>query len=577
MVTIWPSPGNSLTTSFSFFSSRSPRDSTARTSLPIDQSVTTSADVCAVPSPALQDDGEPTYWNSNGEFNPMPTDPSPASDAVLGANDYVGNSDEANIDAEFSVPEESGTIDSSGFVQYYLDKLCPLHSLIQGPEDPFRMFVLDYLQDSSLIRDCIPWYDPKDLGIPHLQAARRLCEEFLNTLRNDLNESPVDTMSDREKSFLIGSMAYWEAAAAFTIDQPLSSINYLLPFLVEPDVINLNPLTGVCTPVCINLARVAVCARQQRMMAKIHPLGWDQGAVHAVSQDILTVARTSMTFVLNYHASCPTVTQDLGDSTRRLLQLISEIYNLACLVEVYRSFPCLMGSDDDPGTISSPATSSGGGSSGSRNQCQSGSQLQSAGYLIEDLALTMLDLLQELPERHNSTLWQTIPLVISGSVLHISAKPLHYTRTDDCDLSRSTPSLLRKLQSDVTEVDNAAATNIVRALPRFFNEEWIDPAECRMETVWSGIMANTADSLPFVGRLPHSATGRMGTGEWISAGYNSYGMTNGLLCGTAVAEMALGNDVSAWFPEVYLVNEERLRGPMFQKENMTEEYLKRST
>ncbi|RSL91143.1 hypothetical protein CEP51_000359 [Fusarium floridanum] len=131
------------------------------------------------------------------------------------------------------------------------------------------------------------------------------------------------------------------------------------------------------------------------------------------------------------------------------------------------------------------------------------------------------------------------------------------------------------ITSDDTEVDNAAATNIVRALPRFFNEEWIDPAECRMETVWSGIMANTADSLPFVGRLPHSATGRMGTGEWISAGYNSYGMTNGLLCGTAVAEMALGNDVSAWFPEVYLVNEERLRGPIFQKENMTEEYLKR--
>jgi glycine/D-amino acid oxidase-like deaminating enzyme len=57
-------------------------------------------------------------------------------------------------------------------------------------------------------------------------------------------------------------------------------------------------------------------------------------------------------------------------------------------------------------------------------------------------------------------------------------------------------------------------------------------------------MAYTADSLPFVGRLPACVTGRGGKGEWISARYNSYGMANGLGCGEAVAKMMLGVKVS---------------------------------
>lgn len=94
---------------------------------------------------------------------------------------------------------------------------------------------------------------------------------------------------------------------------------------------------------------------------------------------------------------------------------------------------------------------------------------------------------------------------------------------------------------------------------------------------WSGIIALTADSLPFVGRLDGRLSGRKSqqcsadSSEWISAGYNGQGMVFAWLCGTALAVMIMGLEeesipaspgypggiLSEWFPKELLLDDKR--------------------
>ena len=111
-------------------------------------------------------------------------------------------------------------------------------------------------------------------------------------------------------------------------------------------------------------------------------------------------------------------------------------------------------------------------------------------------------------------------------------------------------------------------------VPRLFTKNWV-AENPEVRGIWTGIMCYTGDQLPFVGKLPSTATGRSGSGEWVAAGWNTYGMTNGLLTGIALGKMILGEDVSEWFPEAYLITEERLNGSKFKVQAVLEDYFKR--
>ncbi|OJJ50751.1 hypothetical protein ASPZODRAFT_148182 [Penicilliopsis zonata CBS 506.65] len=118
-------------------------------------------------------------------------------------------------------------------------------------------------------------------------------------------------------------------------------------------------------------------------------------------------------------------------------------------------------------------------------------------------------------------------------------------------------TLLRDtLSPDDSTLGRGSLANLQQTLPAYFgrpSEQW------KLVSAWSGIMGFSSDGLPVVGRLPLSITRRSGNGEWIAAAFNGYGMANCLLAGEALARMMLGDDVSAWFPETYLVDEERVR------------------
>ncbi|KIW46518.1 uncharacterized protein PV06_02186 [Exophiala oligosperma] len=129
--------------------------------------------------------------------------------------------------------------------------------------------------------------------------------------------------------------------------------------------------------------------------------------------------------------------------------------------------------------------------------------------------------------------------------------------------------------ADDSQVGEESVETVSNILPRVFTEKWM-PQKPKVQRIWTGVMSRTGDTLPFVGWLCSTATGRPGKGEWIAAGWNSYGMTNGLTSGRAVALMMLGKDPPDWFPSAYLPTEERLNKPAFTAEAATLRFLDES-
>lgn len=114
-----------------------------------------------------------------------------------------------------------------------------------------------------------------------------------------------------------------------------------------------------------------------------------------------------------------------------------------------------------------------------------------------------------------------------------------------------------------------------------------------VKSLWSGIMGFTPDHVPWVGKLPESVASHRGNylsaaptspttittngsangsapgapgekgGEYIAAGFNGYGMPLCWGCGEAVAKMLLGqqDEISEWFPESFMITEQRLASP----------------
>ncbi|KAI9155635.1 Gamma-glutamylputrescine oxidoreductase [Paramyrothecium foliicola] len=116
------------------------------------------------------------------------------------------------------------------------------------------------------------------------------------------------------------------------------------------------------------------------------------------------------------------------------------------------------------------------------------------------------------------------------------------------------------LTANDTYVPKEAKQALSTVLPNFFLKGWGAEKTSEIEAIWSGIQGHTADGLPIVGHVPASVTGEAGDSEqWIAAGFNGYGMDKCWLTGEALVRMMLDEDVSAWFPQCFLITERRLR------------------
>ncbi|OJA13466.1 hypothetical protein AZE42_04414 [Rhizopogon vesiculosus] len=114
-------------------------------------------------------------------------------------------------------------------------------------------------------------------------------------------------------------------------------------------------------------------------------------------------------------------------------------------------------------------------------------------------------------------------------------------------------------------------------------------AEGRVKAIWSGLLSESVDGMPWVGKVhvelagrkappasstpsalidPHSNTEKQKSaltaapGEWIAAGYSGEGMVHAWRSSQALALMLLGEDlteVNTWLPELFGVTDERAK------------------
>jgi glycine/D-amino acid oxidase-like deaminating enzyme len=93
---------------------------------------------------------------------------------------------------------------------------------------------------------------------------------------------------------------------------------------------------------------------------------------------------------------------------------------------------------------------------------------------------------------------------------------------------------------DDSTMDTSTVMSLNGCIPTVF-----EGGNTTMASCWSGIIAFTGDTMPFVGRIGDAVKKGKGEeetepGQWVSAGYNGEGMVYAWLCATAVAIMILG-------------------------------------
>ncbi|KAI1458802.1 FAD dependent oxidoreductase [Annulohypoxylon moriforme] len=111
--------------------------------------------------------------------------------------------------------------------------------------------------------------------------------------------------------------------------------------------------------------------------------------------------------------------------------------------------------------------------------------------------------------------------------------------------------------TDDTAFNEVIMKSLNECLPQYFGDNWgADDPEGRIRKAWTGIMGFSPDGFPFVGEMP---------GEkdlWVSTSFQGHGMVLCWMCARALVTMMEGGDekeLDTWFPEVFKINERRLR------------------
>jgi glycine/D-amino acid oxidase-like deaminating enzyme len=140
-------------------------------------------------------------------------------------------------------------------------------------------------------------------------------------------------------------------------------------------------------------------------------------------------------------------------------------------------------------------------------------------------------------------------IVIGGGLGRLPAGgPGEYGTVDDSTLNPDISKYLRESLTGYFGTENWGETSEEEASRRVVQE-------------WTGIMGATADGQPFVGEVPGKK------GMWISAGFNGHGMVLCLKSAEALVKMMEAGGTKGkpdWFPESFLMTQERLEKCRFQ-------------
>ena len=137
-------------------------------------------------------------------------------------------------------------------------------------------------------------------------------------------------------------------------------------------------------------------------------------------------------------------------------------------------------------------------------------------------------------------------IIIGGGLGRLPGGGLsEYGTVDDSSLNTQNSAYLRETCTGYFGAKN-------------WGEQSNEEAEQRVVQEWTGIMGATSDERPFVGAVPGKK------GMWISAGFNGHGMVLCLKSAEALVKMMEADGMPEWFPESYLITNERLERCRFQ-------------
>lgn len=238
---------------------------------------------------------------------------------------------------------------------------------------------------------------------------------------------PSIAMQDPEKSFIVGALAYWEALIAFVIDQPLNAVDYLEQFCDQSslETIYLNGWTGICTPLFVYLAKVAILVRQKRQCSKMATMGWNS-SVEGVRAKLLGNALELERLIMSYKLPPRSKLYETGDPLVSLSQLeaLAHCYQLTSLLELYRSFPEVLAQkipthgSASSGSIWTSAESSPsiGGMRPLTQVLVQGTEHSSRSLLFH-MATTVIGMMEGVPEGSGLSYIHTLGMIICGSTL----------------------------------------------------------------------------------------------------------------------------------------------------------------
>lgn len=185
----------------------------------------------------------------------------------------------------------------------------------------------------------------------HLRGARSLFQKW-TAEQAIIDADGMATLLNREQSFIVGSMAYWECLSSFIVDQSLDTIAYLSPFTepVPGQTIYPNPWTGVSTPIFIRMAQVGVLLRQKRILDKLSCIRRGSYVGDILAEELLEEARGVLSAVMVYALPPEEHMEDTGDANTPLQHLreVATVYRLTAILELYQTFPSLAVRSIDP-------------------------------------------------------------------------------------------------------------------------------------------------------------------------------------------------------------------------------------
>ncbi|KAL1876812.1 hypothetical protein Plec18167_005222 [Paecilomyces lecythidis] len=272
---------------------------------------------------------------------------------------------------------------------------------------------IEVILGSILLGVTSAWHDPSSLGLTHLNSGRTLFKRWIGDFHKTGNTTQ-HFVTDRNTSFLIGAMVYWEALMSFLTDGDLKSLEYLSPFCKQQtgSVIYPNPWTGASTSLFIYVAQAGALSRQNRLARNLSSYVSSSAVRDEIYSKQLTEAARIERNVLGCTFPDRSLVDDTGDERTSVddLETLGRIYRFVVLLQLYITFPDLLRRSDTP-SPDLPMSTSGLGP-----LPESGNNTVPRKATV-GLAATILNLILSVPENSGIQVLLTLPLLVAGSAL----------------------------------------------------------------------------------------------------------------------------------------------------------------